>query len=175
MGFEIINGSLVTQKNEHGTVLNSYYKYNLKFDRDQKNADKLWGNYKTYKKKRAELKVRRIESVGATYMYGKFMLTFTIILGILLLPFVPMIFGNDFCDFTHTVGFLFDLERKFDAVMFFSSLAISFLSGLAVGTVIEAIKAAVTRNKRMILAIDRIPALEAEIDEVVKKAEALRS
>ena len=39
----------------------------------------------------------------------------------------------------------------------------------------EAIKAAVTRNKRIILAIDRIPALEAEIDEIVKKAEALRS
>lgn len=175
MGFEVINGMLVTQKNEHGTVTGTYCKYNMKFDRDQKNADKLWETYKTYKKKRAELKVREIESVGATYMSGKVMLTLTVIFGIILLPFVPMIFGNDFCDFTHTVGFLFDLERKFDAVMFFSSLAISFLSGLAVGTVIEAIKAAVTRNKRMILAIDRIPALEAEIDEIVKKAEALRS
>ena len=175
MGFEVINGSLITQKNEHGTVINSFYKYNMKFDRDQKNADKIWETYKAYKKKRVELKVRRFESVGATYMSGKLMLTFTIIFGILLLPFVPMIFGNDFCDFTHTTGFLFDLKREFDAVMFFSSLAISFLSGLAIGTVIEAIYAAVTRNKRMILAIDRIPALEAEIDEIVKKAVALRN
>ena len=175
MGFQVISGSHVTSKNEHGTIVNSYYKYNMKFDLDQKNGDKLWETYAAYKKKRAELKVRRFESVGATYMSGKLMLMFTVIFGIILLPFIPMIFGNDFFDFTHTTGFLFDVKREFDAVMFFSSLAISFLSGLAIGTVIEAIYAAVTRNKRMVLAIDRIPALEDEIDELIKKAEELRN
>ncbi len=173
MGFEVINGMLVTQKNEHGTVTNTYYNYNLKFDRSQKNADKLWSIYKDYLKKKNELRYRRSDEAGQMLISPKTFFTLALIFTVVLIPFTPIIFGNGIFDFSSSS--IFASSSGFDFTTFILSFLVALCGGFAIAPFAAMIQSAATRGKRMLLAIDRIPALENEIEELLKTAQELRS
>lgn len=173
MGFELVKSILVTNKNEHGTVTSTYYNCNFKFDRDQKNAKGLLAIYKDYKKKKEELRYRRSDEAGQMLISPKTFFTFALIFTVVLLPFAPAIFGNGIFDFS--AYSMFGSSSGFDFTTFILSALTALCGGFAIAPFAAMIQSAATRGKRMVIAIDRIPALEAEIDEIVKKAEALRN
>lgn len=174
LGFEKINITQYTRRTDSGEVIDSYYKCLLKFDFGQKNADKLWACYKSYKKKREKVARLKAQSSRDFYLSGSFFILACII-AIVLLPFIPMMFGNDFCDFTHEVGFLFDLEKEFDFVLFFGAIFIGVAAGLIVAIVVAIIDYLLFRNKRMLFAMDHLPAAEDELEDFISNAEKLKS
>ena len=174
MGFEELTSYEVTRTNANGVLLETYHRNNYKFDFGQKNGDQLWNIYKTYKKKTAELETRKLEKAGSSIFYPKSMLILTAILTVVFLPFTPMLFGDDFCEFTRWEGFLFSGKEVFDFGMFIGCFFMSLCAALAIVTVGQVISSFVMRQKRMLLAIDRIPALEQEIEALTLSAEKLK-
>ena len=172
MGFELIKSIHTTNKNEHGTVTSTHYNCNFKFDRDQKNADKLWAIYKDYTKKRESLRYLHSDALGETLIRVKTFFTLTLILTVILTPFASGIVGNGIFDFSSSS--IFASSSDFDLITFILSASIGLAGGLLIAPFALFIQSAATRSKRMMLADDKILETEKEIDNLVNKAAELR-
>ena len=183
MGFEMIDRSHYKGTNYSGTVSGSnisvspntedYYKCLYKFNMAQKNAKKLWNIYKKYKKQNREMERKKEESKG-NFHPTKTFLPMIIVLAIITFFFVPMLFGNNFGEFVSWEIGLFSSRKSFDFLIFVMALLIAPISGFVVSLTIQLIMYAFSYKKRRLIAIEQLPILQKEIENLTQKANLLR-
>lgn len=175
MGFELVSASLYERRNDRGETIGEYYELLFKFPTNRKNSKRLWKIYKTYKKKKAELEEKEEQSTGNVTFSIKAFLILSAVLTVVLIPFMPMLFGEDFADFYTMRGFLFDLEKVFDTFMFVMSIFLALVIAVGIATVVEVLKGVLSRKKRLVNAMDKIPTLRAELQKLLAEADLLRN
>ncbi len=174
MGFELLTSNLCTVRNEAGAVIRKYYENIYKFDYADNNAEQRWKIYKEYKAKKRELERANSESEGG-YVPTKALLILGIIFSIIAFPFVPMFFGNEFGEFvTWKIGLLSSYQ-SFDTVIFVGALFLAPIIGGLLALFVNLIQYAFSRKRKLLKAIDRIPVLRKEIEELTYKAQSLKN
>ncbi len=184
MGFELVDISHYKGTHYRGSVGGNnvsvtphdydYYECLYKFDMARKNASKLWKLYKQYKEKKKQVSRKEEESRGE-FSPTKAFLPLMIILAIIIFPFVPMLFENDFGEFSSWKIGLFSSHKSFDTEIFVGALFLSPLTGASLTLFFELISFAFTHKKRRLNAIAKIPVLNKELEELTIKAQSLQN
>lgn len=184
MGFELVDISHYKGTHYNGSVSGNnvsvtpydydYYKCLYKFDMTQKNAEKLWELYKQYKEKNRQLGRKEEESRGG-FSPTKAFLPIVIILAIIIFPFIPMIFEYDFGEFITWRQSLFSIDKELDVLPLIASVLLSPLSSVLLTLIFELISFAFAHKKRRLNAIERIPILKKELEELTIKAQSLQN
>ena len=166
LGFELVQSKLMAHRNRLGVVIDEFYENVYKFDFKQANANELWHRYKVYKKKNAELRSAISESNGNMELTKSFV-PIGIVLMIVAFLFIPVAFGNGFGEFVSwKIGWV-SSYKSFDIGIFIAAVVISPLLGFFLSLCVQLILFMCNRNKRLLKAIERIPKLEEEIQELI--------
>lgn len=173
MGFELVTDTQYERRNDRGETVGEYSELLFKFRPDRENGKRLWEIYKSYKKKEKELEERKEQSTGAVSFSIKAVLILTAVLTVILTPFMPILFGEGFGDFYTMRGFLFDLEKVFDTFLFVMSIFLALVIGFGVAMLVEVLKGVLCRKKRLVAALDRIPRLQQEMQDLLAEADGL--